>query len=228
MVGRTPRDVTTCRPLREGVFADFRVAEEMIRAFIGRVRHGLAFFNPKVVVGVPSGATAVERMAIPVSFLCAAARQVDLMGLLRATTVSDETLDRSVSMYSLIPSEKYSCSGSPLMLANGKTQMLARCVARAGVGSGAAPGWPPPLTRSAIEPATFQPAASISPLQPVRSAHWMPVERHWQGRAPSNTELDELAVGARAVSFRLDPLRFHRVVRPDHHGPPWPTSAAPR
>ena len=49
-----------------------------------------------------------------------------MKAVLRATTDSAETLERSVMMSSLIPSLKYSCSGSPLMLANGRTQMESR------------------------------------------------------------------------------------------------------
>jgi rod shape-determining protein MreB len=79
MVGRTPKDVRAVRPLREGVIADFRVAEEMIRAFMSRARQRGAFIAPKVVVGVPSGATPVERRAISESCLNAGARHVDLI-----------------------------------------------------------------------------------------------------------------------------------------------------
>ena len=80
MLGRTSKDIRAVRPLREGVIADFRVAEEMIRAFIGRARQGRGFlFNPKVVVGVPSGATPVERRAISESCLNAGARHVDVI-----------------------------------------------------------------------------------------------------------------------------------------------------
>ena len=79
MVGRTSADVETVRPLRGGVVADFRVAEEMIRVFMGRARTGPALISPKVIVGVPSGATAVERRAISESCLSAGARQVDLI-----------------------------------------------------------------------------------------------------------------------------------------------------
>ena len=79
MLGRAPPDIATIRPLRGGVVADFRVAEEMIRVFMGRARQGTALISPKVIVGVPSGATAVERKAISESCLSAGARQVDLI-----------------------------------------------------------------------------------------------------------------------------------------------------
>ena len=79
MLGRSPPNVTTIRPLRGGVVADFRVAEEMIRVFMGRARQGPALISPKVIVGVPSGATPVERKAISESCLSAGARQVELI-----------------------------------------------------------------------------------------------------------------------------------------------------
>jgi hypothetical protein len=101
-------------------------------------------------------------------------RPLKVKAVLRAMTPRAETFERSVMMSSLIPSLKYSCCGSSLMLANGRTQMLARCADRGRVGSGAAAACAPPRTRSAIESATFfQPALSMSPLQPARSAHWM-------------------------------------------------------
>ena len=53
------------RPMRDGVIADFEVAEEMIKYFIRKVHNRKGFpVNPKVIVCVPSGATAVERRAI--------------------------------------------------------------------------------------------------------------------------------------------------------------------
>jgi rod shape-determining protein MreB len=79
MIGRTPPKVRTIRPLRDGMVADFRAAEVMIREFMSRARRGLALINPKVIVGVPSGATAVERRAISESCLNAGARHVELV-----------------------------------------------------------------------------------------------------------------------------------------------------
>ena len=78
MVGRTPGRVEALRPLRDGVIADFAIAEEMIKHFVGKVRRrGLT--HPKMVVCVPSGATPVERRAINDSCLNAGARRVDLI-----------------------------------------------------------------------------------------------------------------------------------------------------
>jgi rod shape-determining protein MreB len=78
LLGRAPKHLEPIRPLRDGVIADFEIAQEMIRLFIARARpRGLV--GPNVVVGVPSGATAVERRAISDSCLKAGARRADLI-----------------------------------------------------------------------------------------------------------------------------------------------------
>ncbi|MBI2248293.1 MAG: rod shape-determining protein [Brevundimonas diminuta] len=74
MLGRTPGHMEAIRPMRDGVIADFEVAEEMIKHFIRK-----DFVNPKMIVCVPSGATAVERRAINDSCLNASARRVGLI-----------------------------------------------------------------------------------------------------------------------------------------------------
>ncbi len=79
MLGRTPGHMEAIRPMRDGVIADFEVAEEMIKYFIRKVHNRKGFVNPKVIVCVPSGATAVERRAINDSCLNASASQVGLM-----------------------------------------------------------------------------------------------------------------------------------------------------
>jgi len=78
MLGRTPGNIQAIRPLRDGVIADFEVAEEMIKYFIRKV-HNRSFASPQVIVCVPSGSTAVERRAIQESAESAGARRVDLI-----------------------------------------------------------------------------------------------------------------------------------------------------
>ncbi|GAB4130481.1 MAG: rod shape-determining protein [Rhodothalassiaceae bacterium] len=63
MLGRTPGNIEAIRPLRDGVIADFEIAQHMIRHFIKKV-HNRSFASPQVVICVPSGSTAVERRAI--------------------------------------------------------------------------------------------------------------------------------------------------------------------
>jgi len=79
MLGRTPGNIRAIRPLRDGVIADFEVAEEMIKYFIRKVHNRRTFASPLVVVCVPSGSTAVERRAIQESAESAGARRVYLI-----------------------------------------------------------------------------------------------------------------------------------------------------
>jgi rod shape-determining protein MreB len=79
MVGRTPGNIQAIRPLREGVIADFAIAEDMIKYFIQKVNKRRKFISPQVIICVPSGSTAVERRAIQESAESAGARQVFLI-----------------------------------------------------------------------------------------------------------------------------------------------------
>ena len=79
MLGRTPGNIRAIRPLRDGVIADFEVAEEMIKYFIRKVHNRRSFASPLVVICVPSGSTAVERRAIQESAESAGARRVLLI-----------------------------------------------------------------------------------------------------------------------------------------------------
>jgi rod shape-determining protein MreB len=79
MLGRTPGNIQAIRPLRDGVIADFEVAEEMIKHFIRKVHNRRSFARPQVIICVPSGSTAVERRAIRVAADAAGARLVYLM-----------------------------------------------------------------------------------------------------------------------------------------------------
>jgi rod shape-determining protein MreB len=78
MLGRTPGSIQAIRPMREGVIADFDVAEEMIKYFIRKV-HRRGFAKPRVLVCVPHGATPVEKRAIRESVLSAGARRAGLI-----------------------------------------------------------------------------------------------------------------------------------------------------
>ena len=79
MLGRTPGNITAIRPLKDGVIADFEIAEEMIKHFIRKVHRGQFASAPQVVICVPYGATAVERRAIQESAEAAGARNVFLV-----------------------------------------------------------------------------------------------------------------------------------------------------
>ena len=64
MLGRTPGNIVAIRPLKDGVIADFDQTERMMRYFIEKVHRRKGFVHPLVVVGIPSGITEVEKMAV--------------------------------------------------------------------------------------------------------------------------------------------------------------------
>lgn len=79
MLGRTPGSIEAIRPMRDGVIADFDVAEEMIKHFMRKVYKRGNWARPKVIVCVPYGATPVEKRAIRESVLSAGARKAGLI-----------------------------------------------------------------------------------------------------------------------------------------------------
>ncbi|AKL98699.1 rod shape-determining protein [Endomicrobium proavitum] len=79
MLGKTPANIIAIRPLRDGVIADFEATERMIRYFIKKVHNRRTLLHPRVVIGVPSGITEVERRAVRESAEQAGAREVYLI-----------------------------------------------------------------------------------------------------------------------------------------------------
>lgn len=79
MLGRTPGNVIALRPLRDGVIADFDIAELMLKSFIQRVNEGKSLILPRIVIGIPSGVTGVERRAVMDAAHQAGARKVYLI-----------------------------------------------------------------------------------------------------------------------------------------------------
>ncbi len=81
MVGRTPAHISATRPLREGVISDFEVTEQMLRYFIHKVHKDTFTIlpRPRVIVGIPSGITEVEKKAVRDATLNAGAREVYLV-----------------------------------------------------------------------------------------------------------------------------------------------------
>jgi rod shape-determining protein MreB len=81
MLGKTPGNVRTIRPMRDGVIADIDVAEQMIKYFIDKARRGPSKFarRPEMVISIPSSATPVERRAIQQAATNAGARKVYLI-----------------------------------------------------------------------------------------------------------------------------------------------------
>jgi rod shape-determining protein MreB len=79
MLGKTPDNIEAIRPLKDGVIADFDVAEEMIRHFIRKAHNRNSFIRPRVIICVPYGLTQVERKAVKDSAFSAGARDVILV-----------------------------------------------------------------------------------------------------------------------------------------------------
>jgi rod shape-determining protein MreB len=81
MVGRTPAHIVAIRPLRDGVISEFEITEAMLRYFIEKVHQQsiIPFPRPRVVIGIPSGVTEVEKRAVYDAALSAGAREVYLI-----------------------------------------------------------------------------------------------------------------------------------------------------
>ena len=79
MLGRTPGNIVAVRPMKDGVIADFEVTEAMLRYFITRVHNRQTLVKPRIIIGVPSGITEVEKRAVRDSALAAGAREVYLI-----------------------------------------------------------------------------------------------------------------------------------------------------
>ncbi len=74
MLGRTPDTILASRPLRDGVIADYRVTEAMLRYFINKTTGSVRIFRPEVMVAVPAGITSTERRAVVDATLNAGAK----------------------------------------------------------------------------------------------------------------------------------------------------------
>ncbi len=79
MLGRTPSNIVATRPLRDGVIANFEVCEVMIRYFIQTAHNRRSMVRPRIVIGVPSGITQVEKRAVRDAAMSAGAREVFLI-----------------------------------------------------------------------------------------------------------------------------------------------------
>src|SRR5204862_222243 len=79
MLGRTPGNITAIKPMRDGVIADFEAAEKMLTHFIRKAHKRSGWLRPRVVIGVPSEITQVERRAVKDSAMRAKASEVHLV-----------------------------------------------------------------------------------------------------------------------------------------------------
>ncbi len=79
MLGRTPKEINAIRPLQDGVIADFKATQILLKNIVGRVCQRYNLGKPRVIVGVPSGITEVEERAVEESIMTAGAREVFLI-----------------------------------------------------------------------------------------------------------------------------------------------------
>ncbi len=79
MLGKTPGNITAIRPMKDGVIADFEVAEAMLRYFIRKVHNRRTLIRPRVIICIPSGITQVEKRAVRESAESAGADEVYLI-----------------------------------------------------------------------------------------------------------------------------------------------------
>jgi rod shape-determining protein MreB and related proteins len=79
MLGRTPGNIVAIRPLKDGVIADFKVTEKMLNYFIQKAHNRKMFVHPRIVIGVPSEITQVEKRAVQDSAFRAKASEVFLV-----------------------------------------------------------------------------------------------------------------------------------------------------
>jgi len=78
MIGRTPDTIRVYRPLKDGVIADFRVTQAMLRHFIEKSSGFWKFFKPELMIGVPAGITSTEKRAVIEAGMNAGAKQIFL------------------------------------------------------------------------------------------------------------------------------------------------------
>lgn len=75
MLGRTPEAIRAYKPLRDGVIADYKITEAMLRYFLGKVGGNIRLFRPDVIISVPAGVTSTERRAVIDAAVAAGARE---------------------------------------------------------------------------------------------------------------------------------------------------------
>ena len=78
-LGRTPQSIEAIRPMKDGVIADFQVTQEMIRFFLMKVQGPSRLIKPRIIIGVPTGITQVEKRAVIEAAHSARAREVHLI-----------------------------------------------------------------------------------------------------------------------------------------------------
>lgn len=90
MLGKTPAHIIAIRPMKDGVIADFEITEQMLEYFIKKARTGSQFLKPRIVIGIPSEITQVERRAVKDAALRARASEVYLIEQAMAAAIGAE------------------------------------------------------------------------------------------------------------------------------------------
>src|SRR5437879_13239274 len=102
MLGRTPVNIMAIRPMKEGVIADFEMAEKMLRHFITKAHNRSTFVRRRIIIGVPSRITQVERRAVRDSAVLSGARVVYLLDEPFAAAVGDGRRSTGPSAHSVV------------------------------------------------------------------------------------------------------------------------------
>ena len=79
MIGRTPGNIVAIRPMKDGVIADYEITQSMLKHFIKKAMGNRSFIRPRILVGVPSGVTEVEKRAVIDATIEAGAREAYLI-----------------------------------------------------------------------------------------------------------------------------------------------------
>lgn len=87
MIGKTPGNIIAIRPLKEGVIADFHITQKMLKYFMGKAMEGFNLTKPRVLIGIPSDITEVERKAVIEAAQMSGAKEVGLIEEALATAI---------------------------------------------------------------------------------------------------------------------------------------------
>ena len=115
MLGRTPGNIVAIRPMKDGVIADFEITEKMLSHFIHRAHNRSTLVRPRIVIGIPSEVTQVEKRAVKDSALKAKASEVYLVDQAMAAAIGSSSSGRSRARMSRppVPTPCSTCASEP-------------------------------------------------------------------------------------------------------------------
>ena len=108
MLGRTPGNIVAIKPMKDGVIADFKVTEKMLNYFIQKAHNRKMLVHPRIVIGVPSEITQVEKRAVKDSAYRAKASEAHLVeqamaAAIRRRTSGDGAVGNMISIWAVAP-----------------------------------------------------------------------------------------------------------------------------